>query len=302
VGSLAVLSLFGFPRSGSTVIGRVLGAYEGACFLGEVSNAWLAWSRERRCGCGARVQECPVWGRAMGSLDHDPAETLRLQASLRATASVTGLGQRRAYERYGQRLGELYRALADATGARVLVDSSKALPDARLIGRVPGVRACVVHLVRDPRAAVHSRSVTRRERLAQGRHPNPVAARLGSLVTAQDAGAWRATDHVGRRALRRARWGVEVGYEDWAANPRQRSEALASLIGCPVADGAGPFVGPATVALEPGHVVSGNRNRKASGATAIAVDERWRTAMGPVAQGLVLAIAGSRRARAAQGR
>ena len=53
-------------------------------------------------------------------------------------------------------LGNLYRAVAETGGARVVVDASKYPVYAAILRRVPAVDLRVVHLIRDARGAAYS--------------------------------------------------------------------------------------------------------------------------------------------------
>jgi hypothetical protein len=57
---------------------------------------------------------------------------------------------------YVETLGKLYSAISRHSGARVIVDSSKGPVDAAVLGAVQGITPYYVHLVRDPRAVIHS--------------------------------------------------------------------------------------------------------------------------------------------------
>ncbi|HMB54009.1 MAG TPA: sulfotransferase family protein, partial [Thermoanaerobaculia bacterium] len=64
-----ILYVVGHPRSGSTIVGNVLGEMAGAFHAGEVHYLWtpgLPLPRQR-CGCGEPVRECTLWRRAFAS-------------------------------------------------------------------------------------------------------------------------------------------------------------------------------------------------------------------------------------------
>src|SRR5438067_9142701 len=72
-----------------------------------------------------------------------------------------------ALDRYAPLAASLYRAIADVTGAKVVVDSSKRPSDAALLPLLEGVDPYFIHLVRDPRAVAFSWRGQKRE-LDQG--------------------------------------------------------------------------------------------------------------------------------------
>jgi hypothetical protein len=163
-----VLYIGGWGRSGSTLLDRVLGQLPGFAAVGELRELWQRGVQEDRpCGCGEPFHACPFWtevGRqAYGGWDRlDLDEVLRLRYSLdRGWTAPMLIGPRtpRRFEarlrRYLEILGPLYRAIAQASGASVVVDSSKLPMHAALLRRIP-LDVRVVHLVRDSRGVVFS--------------------------------------------------------------------------------------------------------------------------------------------------
>ncbi|MDQ4062557.1 MAG: sulfotransferase, partial [Actinomycetota bacterium] len=164
-----VLYIAGFGRSGSTILGNVLGEIEGFFHGGEFNFIWERNVIENRlCGCGAPFDECEVWGsvlkRAFGAMDEvDAREMVRLQTSGTRTRHIplmfSTIGRRMLVSRLGMfmsRLQKLYGAVQETTGSQVIVDSSKLPAYGYVLGRTPGIDLYVVHLVRDPRAAAYS--------------------------------------------------------------------------------------------------------------------------------------------------
>ncbi len=284
-----VAYILGTGRSGSTLLGRLLGQAEGCCDVGELAGLWRVrrfpgW----RCGCGRVLTDCPLWAEVLaapapagGRLgDLDPAAMAAGRRRQWRTRHVPGLWWAAARRRpaapgYGAVLEALYGALARAAGASVVVDSSK-FPAEPVVAAARGLDVRVVHLVRDPRAVAHSwsRPRPRPGGLGDGtmRRRAPLACGLEwSALHALGAGAVR--DAVGPARYRRLR------YEDLAADPRGACADLLGFLGRP-----GPvpgFAGAATVDLEPSHTVTGNPSRFSVGAVDIVADDEWRHAMAP---------------------
>ena len=56
---IVVLYIAGWGRSGSTIMGNILGQLPGFAHVGELSNVWSRGVIEDSlCGCGARFSEC----------------------------------------------------------------------------------------------------------------------------------------------------------------------------------------------------------------------------------------------------
>jgi hypothetical protein len=286
----------GSGRSGSTLLDILLGQVDGVFSTGELHSLWWAGILEgRRCGCGKDVTDCPVWRRVVersaseGSVRSDARQVTRLQRSVPGPIRAWLLARGRPEPppgdlgRYGRRLVETYRAIAEENGARVVVDSTKHPAVAALLSRLDGVRPYFVHLVRDPRGVAHS-----------WRRRKPAADRYGTLemerfYAGASAGRW-VLEQAAARALRRANpeRSLLLRYEDLAADPRAEVERILRMVGEDPAGAA--FLSELRVHLRATHTVSGNPVRLHSGELEIAADEEWRTAMPRVRRWLVTAL------------
>jgi hypothetical protein len=273
-----VVYVAGMGRSGTTLLALLLGAQEGIFGGGELRRYWQGLSIPGwLCGCGLPVEECEFWQgvRAGVSTADDPTRTrildlqrrrLRLRPrhliSLRRDTSGEGAAWCRGY---ASAVDELYRAVAGASGASVVVDSSKELPDGFLLSRLSGLDFRVVHMVRDPRAVVHSfaRSVPT---------PQPHRELLPRGGTIATAARWDARNACAEWMFRRLgdRY-ARVSYEELVANPARVLE--------PLVRGLGLSGQVSTDALaSPNHTFSGNPRRFGADQH-IELDDEWRRAM-----------------------
>lgn len=277
-----VLYVAGKGRSGSTILDHVLGQVPGVASTGEL---WFLWEwgvlHGGACGCGAAVVDCPQWGSVLARLGVDRAEAKRLLDLQRRTmswpripravmASLRGDDHRWAEGReYGRVLGDLYHAIAENTGAEVIVDSSKWPAHLGLLGLVPGIRPLGLHLVRDPRAVAHS---NRRRRSAAGRGD---AIQMPTFGVAHVAASWVARNLVVELLAPRsvATWRRQR-YEDFAAEPCRTVSELLDFVG--LHGVRPPFLDEGTIELRPTHTVGGNPSKYSVGATTIRADDEWR--------------------------
>ncbi len=275
----------GLGRSGSTVLGNVLGEIEGFFHGGEFNFIWEHNLMENRlCGCGAPFDECEVWGsvlkRAFGGIGGvDAREMVRLQSLGTRTRHVPLMlcarGRRVLASRLGKymaRLEKLYRAVQESTGSRVIVDSSKMPSYGYTLGMTPGIDLYVVHLVRDPRAAAYSWSLKKPQPDTDKRlYMHRVGAVKSSLL-------WD-TWNVSAEAL----WGGSSGrymrlrYEDFVEQPQRAVKDILGMLG--ERTGRLPFTGERDVELEVSHTVSGNPNRFQSGLVRLRLDVEWALRM-----------------------
>lgn len=290
-----VVSLVGAGRSGSTLLSGILGEVPGVLDAGELR--WL-WARDlpaqRICGCGARPAACPVWsevtqkttgvpvaGQDGSALSAELVEIVDAQREVGRLRSRSWL-LRGAEPRAGTDAEAALRvllagtvatieALFSTTGAGVVVDASKRPQEAALLAR-GGFEHYVVHMVRDPRAVVHS---WRRAK------PLPAAAGKASMGTrSMRRTLWRWVENAaGAELLRRHvpedRW-LFLRYEDLAEHPREVVGRILRHVGL---DEDPPLSGPSTVNMGVHHVLSGNPSRFTTGEVRIVADQEWRDRM-----------------------
>ena len=164
-----VLYLGGLGRSGTTVLERVLGELPGTCSVGELVHLWQRGVLDdETCGCGEPFSRCPFWTevgrRAFGGWDRDQAARMEeLRARVDRTRFIPKLiaprlmGRQRADLReYVGTFLRLHRAISEASGGAVVIDSSKHSSLAYCLRTEPGIDLRVVHVVRDSRGVAYS--------------------------------------------------------------------------------------------------------------------------------------------------
>jgi hypothetical protein len=281
---IKVLYIAGLGRSGSTLLGNVLGEIEGFFHGGELNFIWEHNLIENRlCGCGVPFDECEVWGsvfeRAFGGIGGvDAREMARLQTSGTRTRHVPLMlfaqGRQLLTSRLGKymvHLKELYRAVQESTGSRVIVDSSKMPSYGYVLGMTPGIDLYIVHLIRDPRAAAYS---------WLRRKPQPdtdkliYMHRVNALKSSLLWDAWNTSSEALWRGYSRRY--MRIFYEDFVEDPRRIVKGILGMLGedslrLPLRNGG--------VELGVSHTVSGNPNRFQSGLVRMRPDEEWTSHM-----------------------
>jgi hypothetical protein len=297
--SVKVLYIIGWGRSGSTIMDNLLGEIDGFLSVGELTYLWQRGLLEgRRCGCGAPVRECELWSQVLRRGFGEPSEaqparvvgwqrdTVRVRHTWsllhRSPADATADG---ALGDYIDVSARLYRALAEVTGARVIVDSSKRPSDAALLRLVPGVAPYFVQLVRDPRAVAFSW----RRRKAQLDRARPAdLVQHGPVDSTLSWVGWNLAAEAIRRRYDPSR-SMLLRYEDFVARPRDALSAMAELVGEHPAEL--PLRGARTARLAPNHTVSGNPSRFKTGAVELREDTQWVTAQRAMDRVAVTALA-----------
>jgi len=291
-----VVFVAGAARSGSSLLGEILGAQRGVLNGGELSLFWRNAARGNSCACGSPLRSCDLWGSALDRVGRE----LDLQAG-----SYVDLAQTRsalAHTTHPQRLSQmrrqpsawstaearlitatslLYEVALELSDAEVLVDTSKTLPALLFHELTPQRQVTVIHLVRDPRAVAAStiRSIDSSRGNADSLPPG------GGLSTAIGRWVWaNATASIGAR---RASTRVRIHYEDLVQAPAELTRD--------VCDRAGIHFDPATVTgdrlLREGqsHAAVGNP-RRGEGAVRLVLDDRWRSELSPARALFVRAI------------
>lgn len=279
--STRILYITGSGRSGTTLLGHVLGQMKGYCFIGEgmYGGAGLA---ARRCGCGQPLRGCEFWamvrrhaGGGSPGDDHEFFGLGRLTRWRHLPAALGPRGARRLAARFGSHwtsCQRLYASIAAASDAEVIVDSSKSVPYGRALALMPEHDVRVVHLVRDARAVAYS---WMRLKPAADRFDAPHMAQRGRF---QAAANWSIANLGAELFLRRgaARY-IRLRYEDVVARPRESIERIVAMTSR--APAAPPLLDDRTLMLGATHSVWGNPDRLRTGRVELREDDQWRTDM-----------------------
>lgn len=290
---MKLLYVLGRGRSGSTVFTNVLGELDGFFSGGEIRYFWdPVVVRESLCGCGTPVRDCVVWSHALNRLsDVDVEHVSALQHDIvKEQRTYKLLRYRRtrrwsALEKYAEVMSRLYDALAEVTGARVIVDSSKRPSYAAFLRSVPGIDPYYIHLVREPRASAYSWRYRRHE---SSRGEGQEVTRRGALDATL---RWDLLNLGSDAIIRRtgANRALRMRYEDFVAQPRQHVELARILVNEPPSDL--PFIDEHTVRLGANHTIAGNPSRFLTGTIQLKDTREWRQAQTRVDRWLTTAVA-----------
>lgn len=287
-----VLFVGGYARSGSTILDRALGTGEGFVSVGEIRFIWRRGFLENQlCGCGDPFRSCTFWA-AVAAAAWGGMEALDVEGALRSQAHFDrwwripelvagGIPKDRLDLRtYLDQLLRLYRGIAEVSGGRVIVDSSKDASHGYLLRRIAdSVDLSVLHLVRDPRAT--SFSLCERRKFDPGNGTVLGGHRLSRAVV-----GWAAANAlVSALGWSRAAPYRSVRYETFAATPDAVLGEIAAFVGEPA-----PAPIPAD-GIDPGvqHQVAGNPVRFTRGPIPISSDEEWRRSMSRRSRAMVTA-------------
>jgi sulfotransferase family protein len=278
-----VTYIAGAGRSGSTLLAMMLGTLPGWVSVGELRHLWARGVQENQlCGCGEPFLSCPFWN-AVGQVAFDGWERSpharmrdlqpRVDRFRRLPTLLTlrwSAERRRMADEYAGTMASLYRAIADVSGAGMIVDSSKSATFAMLLARMRDTDAHVLHLVRDSRAVAHS--WMRRRRMPE---VGEREAYMATFTPGASARVWAgnnlAVDLIG--ALGRLPT-TRLRYELLVRGDEDEWRLLQAALGLDDAEVAGlrrPEI-PLTVQ----HTVAGNPSRFARDRILLKPDDEWR--------------------------
>lgn len=281
---IKVLYIAGMRRSGSTILGNVLGQMDGFVHVGELQDIWdRSFVRNWLCGCGVRFRDCNLWRavleKAFGSLDQNDAyEMIRLRKSCSRMRHIPLMtlpgGKFFLVSRLGEytvTLESLYRAIQSVTESKVIVDSSKNPPYGHVLELMPAIDLYVVHLIRDPRATAYS--LIRKKFLPDtGQY---IDENTNPVWNAGRWTIWNLTSELFFKGLRQRY--LRLRYEEFVRNPREVVKQIVRLVEeeAPKL----PFVADHTVELGLQHTTSGNPTRHKTGIVELQPDDEWKTRM-----------------------
>lgn len=273
---LHVIYIVGQGRSGSTLIDRVLGEFEGVESLCEIRHLWRqGFLENHHCSCGHSFEECGYWRSVAANIPltrTDIQKCADLLPELTRTGRIPGdlahvKSRRRVKEESHVQdcLQALYRTLAEITGSSVFVDSSKSPAGALLLSRIDKLTVHLLHIVRDIRGVVYS--------MQKGNISPQFAGPMNTMRPLRTVVSW-----IGRNAacemLRSRLPYYRMRYEDFVRAPEEAIAKLGARIP-PLQGRNPPNIRKGTLDLQEIHTIAGNPSRFASGTTTIREDLEW---------------------------
>jgi hypothetical protein len=239
------------------MLSRLLGEVEGFVNVGEAALHFFMKCPPIPCGCGASVRDCSFWKDipVNRSVQEFGQEFFRM----RHVARLALADQTRSSKEGALILSmrDLYRCIAEKTGAKVVVDSSKNPAIAYALSRAPGVRLSVIHLIRAPQGVADS---WRRPKGYLSMAPAWRVSLKWTLVNpfAELIASWRPAHH----------WTIR--YEDLTEDPKIFVEAIAAeVLGRPTTCS---FLQGNRAAVQVQHILAGNPDKLDR--SALVIDKR----------------------------
>jgi hypothetical protein len=292
-----VLFIAGVGRSGSTLLGDVLDTFDGVTAVGELHHIWGRGADENwRCGDGPLFWDHPVWQRVVAAVEaSEPGTTLReratradnLRKDRRKLVRKAPDGISGAALAYRAEFEVIFQTLADATNAKVIVDTGKVPFHAAMMQPATGIDFRMLHLVRDPCAVAFARSRTKPTigRSGQVRQMR----RFSPLMTAL---RWARRQHEVQTLSAHGEFAT-LSYEAFCKSPAHSLRAVRDALDLPIKDTDLDRLMSAQFIRRPGLAFSSNPNRLSASMTRITSDDRWRANMPWYNKALVRAVSGA---------
>lgn len=277
-----VLYIAGEGRSGSTIVGNLIGEFSDFFHAGELRYIWKRGLLEdQSCGCGRKFSACPFWVEVLKNA-FGSRSGIDLKAMLLAAHKVSRVRRRPLKTMFSEppmenallteyivNLTQLYNAIHIHCGQRIIIDSSKSPYYLFVLNNVANIRLHVLHLVRDPRAVAFSRS---------RRKENFEADPLSISNPHRSARKWVESNRAVRYLLDHIKANnILVRYEDFISAPDRTLESIHKFLGLSIH--VNRFSRGYKHVLKQNHTVWGNPCRFNRGPVELRVDNKWRTWM-----------------------
>lgn len=297
IDSLRVLYIAGLPRSGSTVLGCVLGRLPGTIFVGELAFFWRRFAAGELCSCGKALPDCHFWsvvvGKAFGQLTREEVTELnKLEQQVVRRLRVLGVAPVRWSTHRAKRINimleerrRLYRSICEVANAEYIIDSGKEVTFGSFMTRLNNASFNTIHLVRDPRGVAFSWQKQVPSDSEPGDMPRSTAIKT--------AARWASNSLFIQFSLKRlSSVYLRVRYEDLVARPddiaREISHATSNIAS------SNARAGHMIWLSNEHHLVGSNPGvrRNLGDNLRLKLDEEWRTQLPRSQQRLVTAVCG----------
>ncbi|WP_397545986.1 sulfotransferase [Rhodothermus marinus] len=280
---IPVIYIAGWGRSGSTLLGNMLGSIEGLQHIGETPCIWEhAWKYNHLCGCGMKLQECDFWDKVIRTAygewkNIDPDEMIRIRNKylFSTKKSILRLFKKEKLKDvekyYLNHVKKLYKSIFYVAGKKIIVDSSKYPYHLILLNEIDEIDLYLIHITRDARGCAYSwtKNVIRNDFDYDKKIPfekiDPFYSTLRWIGwnVFMDFFKW----------IERVKY-MNVKYEDFAKDPINVLGKIADFVGFKI-----PWNKNGEIYILKNHTVWGNPSRMRTGKVEIRLDDAWRRNM-----------------------
>ncbi len=277
---IPVLYIVGAGRSGSTLLEMILGNLPDFFSVGEIRYFWEYWFDQNWiCGCGEPLDACDVWqtvGANLAASGIDLAQMAEWASTYDRTRHLPRLALRDDNfwpESFVAASAELYQSIYEASGGKVIVDSSKVPSHLYLLKQIPTLDLRVLHLVRDGRAVAYSWNKRQKKELGSQNSQETMPGK--SLTKAMLV--WMMENKFADSAVKQMPAVAQMRYEDFVRAPADQLNQTLTDLGWPDVDLS--HLRAPTFTVRPTHSVGGNPLRFSQKEVGIRADATWQQKM-----------------------
>jgi hypothetical protein len=284
---IKVVYIGGLQRSGSTILGRVLGSVRGVFYAGEIKFLPHVASANEECSCGNPVQECNVWSNIIKNIDLQKLATINKKNRVRDF--VTGMVDS-SFD--VDEVTKTYKKIRERTGCTTIVDSSKFPSYAHVLEMSDHIDISVIHIVRDPKSVAHS--WWKRPLDDKSKDTGILSRNISEILSNNPVRVslfWLVWNYVLNNMYRTSSKYTIIKFSEFCDDPTGITDKIIDSFELP-GDGA-EWVGDRTVNLKAGHNIWGNPDRFESGDVFIRESESevaWQGFFGSSVESIISGI------------
>ena len=277
-----VLNITGWGRSGSTIVGSILGGCKDFFFGGELRNIWkLSLLDNRLCGCGVPLKECNFWkdvfNKGFDGIDNVNAKQILKKLKVSYYSRLAPVKFLPSGEKYFRscaaslpEVERLFLSIQEITNCRVIVDTTKSPLWGYLLSLMDNLDVYVLHLIRDPRGIAYSR---KKKMIQPDKEKTIYIERFNSFDSSLK---WNVRNLISECLWKQNKEKyLMVRYEDFVRKPKMVVNTILDFIS--ESDISTSFVSNNEVELSVNHSAWGNPSRFKTGKIELKTDDEWKT-------------------------
>ena len=279
---IKVLNISGCPRSGSTIIGNILGQIDGFFDAGELRHIWeMSLLHNRLCGCGNPLTECNFWKKIFEhgfegfdqinakEINNLIKKTTRSKDAISTFVPLLKNKHSKTIAKYTDKILKLFKGIQEATGCKVIIDTSKSALYGYVISQIPDIDLYILHIIRDSRAVSYS---SQKEKIQPDKEK---IIYMGKSNSFKSSFSWNIRNILTELYFSDSEKYLKLKYEDFVKKPQEVITAITKLVN--EENVKLPFVDSNTVTLDTNHSVWGNPGRFKKGEVKIKLDNEWES-------------------------
>ncbi|MBU0580745.1 MAG: sulfotransferase [Candidatus Margulisbacteria bacterium] len=260
-----IVCIVGYGKSGSTLLGNMLGQIKGYFDIGELISVDLAIESINKCSCGRVIQDCNFWEKVfVKSIENQNKLDMKTWKFLHNKYFPLILTySNKSLNRKFEQLKKIYMQVLEQSKADVIVDSSKSVLYAYILSKILDIDVYFVHLVRDMYAVEYSMHKLKKQGHPKFINSNPFI----------DTIQWIANNKL-CKYLSNNNIYIKVDYEKLIKTPKKTIETICKKIGDKNPDLS--FIKGNKILKTTNHNIGGSRIRLKKGLVDLKVDNSWK--------------------------